>query len=183
MAKQPKPTVMIFADASWCQQTHAAGWGAWIKADGAQSTTTGAALKGDIPSAHVAELMALANALHVAKATGMLTEGAVVMLQSDCLNALSNIRRRLPGASNNRAPGGAVVGPTSQKRKLADGAKEPLEAIAAIGKEFKLRIQVRHVPGHREGDGRQYVNRLCDSIAKRGMKQRRSELRETAHAN
>ena len=183
MARQPKPTVMIFADASWCSETRAGGWGAWIKADGAQSITTGASLKGEIASAHVAELMALANAIHVAKANGFLAESAVVMLQSDCANALANIRRRLPGATNNRARGGCVITPTSRKRKLAPGAAEPLEAIAKIATEHKLHIQVRHVPGHTAGEGRQYVNRLCDGIARRGMKIRRAEMKGGADAH
>ena len=58
-----KPEVAIFADASHDDRTAVAGWGAWIKADGHISVTSGAAMKGPVGSVTEAELCALANAL------------------------------------------------------------------------------------------------------------------------
>ena len=154
IARHPRATVMIFADASWCSQTRAGGWGVWLKTDLLdRAIVKGGPIKVDVPTPNVAELVAIANGLFVAKRLHLLRPLDVVMIQSDCAEALAWIRGRVPTTADNRAVNGL-----------------------SIAEEFSLRLQVRHVRGHQDGDGRQYVNRLCDQIAKAGMRRRRDQL-------
>ena len=168
---------MIFADASWCDRTHAGGWGVWLKSDALErGVVKGGPIRVDVTRPNVAELIAIANGLYVAKRIQLLSRSAVVMIQSDCIEALAWIRGRIPSTACNPAPRGVPVGVATGKPRARRLVTPPLDTIAAIVDEFDLRLQVRHVRGHQEGDKRQYVNRLCDEIAKAGMRERRAQL-------
>jgi ribonuclease HI len=167
-----KPNVTIFADASHHERSRVAGWGAWIKADGRDSITCGAAMKVAIASTNEAELCALANALAMARLRGALAQRDVVMLQSDSIAALTIIHTRINGTADRPAPGGVAVVPF-KKMKLS---KVQVSAIAAIDKivaALDLSLVTRHVRGHRPGGGRQWVNAEVDRIARKAMRERR----------
>lgn len=164
-----KPTVTIFADASVDPQSKVGGWACWIKVDGAEAIVRGAPLKQKVKNTTEAELAALANAMAVAKTAGLLS--GVVMLQSDCLEGLGLIRQRIPAAVDSPAKGGKRV----PFRRVAPhrNHKAALTAIDRMVQSLGLRLVLRHVYGHKAGDGRQWVNRRCDEVAKQHMRQLR----------
>jgi ribonuclease HI len=173
--KVQKPNVMIFADASHDRKARVAGWGAWIKADGRNSITCGAAMKGTVASAIEAELCALANALTVARLRGVVPKGSVVMMQSDCAVALGIIRGKIDGVEDRPAPGGIAIMPVRRMKltKMHLAAVDVIrEIIAALG----ISVITRHVRGHQIGSGRQWVNSEVDRIARQAMRDRRREV-------
>lgn len=165
-----KPTVVVFADASFDAKTGAAGWGAWVKADGEESVTRGGTLRQTTANSTHAELCAIANALAVASLMGVLD--GHVMIQSDCLEALGAIRKTI-GAADRPAAGGAPA--PARRRNLP---KAFLPVIKVISDQLcGLTVSVRHVKGHQDGGGRQWVNRACDRLAKDGMRLARASKR------
>lgn len=178
----PKPDVTIFADASFCPKSGAAGWGAWMVGNGKPSSSSGGALQGKLKQADDAEMMALANALHVAVERGYVREASVVMLQSDCSNALARIRGLVGTATDSpmkdRADG-IPAGRINSTDRFKGERSEQYRAVALIGdiaSRMSLRLVTRHVRGHRAGEGRNWVNQSCDQIARSAMRLRREEL-------
>jgi ribonuclease HI len=172
-----KPDVTIFADASHDPKARVAGWGAWIKADGRRSITCGTAMKGRIATASEAELCALANALTVARLRAVLAPGHVVMLQSDCVDALAIIRRRITAVEDRPVTGGVAVIPGKKKRQLSQTHSAAVAVIEAIVVSLQVTLITRHVRGHKRGDGRQWVNGEVDRIARQAMRERRDALK------
>jgi ribonuclease HI len=173
--KVHKPNVTIFADASHDRTACVAGWGAWIKADGRNSITCGAAMKGAIASAIEAELCALANALTVARLRGVLAMGSVVMMQSDCAVALGIIRGKIDGVEDRPVPGGITITPV-RRMKLTKVHLAAVEVIRENIAALSISIITRHVRGHQIGSGRQWVNSEVDRIARQAMRHRRREV-------
>jgi ribonuclease HI len=171
----PRATAMIFADASFCHKTKAAGWGAWVKRDDRVSEAFGGSFRDTMPNSTDAELCALANALHRALARRMIEPGDVVMLQSDSLGALVRIRSTIPATFDNPARGGLAVG-VSRKATGRDVAQAAADRIKALADGANLTLVTRHVRGHQEGGGRHWVNETCDQIAKAGMRKARDAL-------
>jgi len=169
-----KPDVTIFADASHDHRARVAGWGAWIKADGRNSITCGAAMKGTVASATEAELCALANALTVARLRGVLSAGCVVMMQSDCLVALAILRSKIPDIEDRPAAGGLAVDPI-RRMKLTKVHLAAVDVVREIVTALDISIVVRHVRGHQPGGGRQWVNAAVDQIARQAMRHRRGK--------
>ncbi len=165
----------IFADASFCPNTGAGGWGAWIKADG-PSIVVGGPLKGRVPGNNTAELYALARAVMEAGARRLFEVADVVMLQSDSLYALGHLMNI--GGQDRPAPDGARAAPLEAPPTHYEGVA--LERIKSLIGERPL--LVRHVKGHKSGGGRQWVNRECDRLARDAMRMRRAELAAEAPA-
>jgi ribonuclease HI len=176
-----KPNVTIFADASHDRSARVAGWGAWIKADGRQSITGGAAMKAPVMSSGEAELCALANALALARSRGAVARGDVVMLQSDSLNALAIIRGKIDGVADRPAAGGLAVAAV-KKMKLSELHSAAVGVIGEIVATLDVALVTRHVRGHRKGGGRQWVNAEVDRIARRAMRERRGPRTPTIQA-
>jgi ribonuclease HI len=176
VTRRRKPDVTIFADASHDHRARIAGWGAWIKADGQPSITCGAAMKGRIGTTSEAELCALANALTVARLRAVLAPGHVVMLQSDCVDALAIIRNRIAAVEDRPVTGGVTVVPGKKKRKLSNIHSAAIAVIEGIVVSLDITLITRHVRGHRRGDGRQWVNGEVDRIARKAMRERRDAL-------
>lgn len=163
--------VTVFADASHCPFTKAAGWGAWAKGEGWKSGITfGGPIRAQVKNSAEAEIAAMTNAIVRLYNGGQLDGATVIMLQSDCLRALQLLLMALPQARPSDHKDGAQVLP----QKLNPS---PLEDKAlGIAREVLSECQsvlVRHVKGHREGGGRNWVNRACDSIAKKHMNAQR----------
>lgn len=157
-----KPVVTIFADASFHPQTRLSARGAWIKADAAEAITHGGAFTLQMDDATHAELAALANALTVAHAAGFLIGPA--LLQSDSLHALSMIMMTIPAARDYRHKKGLQV---PMWRKAVPRSHMPMiRHMQRIQAETGIALLLRHVKGHRPGGGRNWVNNLCDQIAK-----------------
>lgn len=165
-----KPTVTIFADASVDARCGAAGWGCWIKADGVAAISHSGPLREIITDVSRAELYAIANAMAVARTCKVLS--GHVLIQSDCAHALAILRKAVPGTLDYPAQGGLSVGP--RRRSLPKEIKPAVKIIREIVATTKITIAVRHVRGHRPGGGRNWVNRLCDGMARRQMRAARA---------
>ncbi len=170
----PRANAMIFADASVCLKTGAAGWGAWVKRDGGVSQVFGGSFRNTMVFSTEAELAAIANAIHRALAWRLIIAGDVVMVQSDSAEALARIRQ-FTAAGDNPAVGGLRVGPSRRppRRPLV---REAVERIKVLAEQHRLTLVVRHVRGHQAGPGRQWVNAECDRTAKDHMRARRAEM-------
>lgn len=175
-----KPDVTIFADASHDAKSRVAGWAAWIKADNRASIMCGAAMKKTIASTIEAELCALANALALARLRGVLAAGSVVMIQSDCAVALSIIRGKIAGVVDRPALGGIAVNP-ARRTKLTSAQLAAVNVIREIAETLKISIITRHVRGHQNGPGRQWVNSQVDRIARQAMRDQRRKLFRDPH--
>ncbi|WP_410170993.1 RNase H family protein [Brucella intermedia] len=164
--------ITLFVDASHCPSTKAAGWGAWAKQAGwPNGKLFGGQFKGEIHNSAEAELCAIANALQSIKHTGLFEGGVKILVQSDCLRALGLIASSISSCEVNNHPDGCPIQITKAVKPTTLEAKA-LAAINALVTE-RQRLGLRHVRGHKAGQGRSWVNRQCDSIAKGHMKQAR----------
>lgn len=162
----------IFADASVHVESGAAGWGAWIKHGSEAGLIIGGPLKEVMRSSTHAELCALANAVHVAAQRELLR--GLVMLQSDSLEALSCLMQQVPGTRDAPAPQGMKV---PGRRKPPMPVWMPcITFVRDLALQHQVRFVVRHVRGHQQGDGRQWVNRQCDRVAKLHRRARQREM-------
>lgn len=169
-------SVTIITDASFDPATNAAGWAAWMIADGRESMTCGGPLGCGLSSINEAETVALAKALKQAVKAGYVVPGTEVLFQTDSAWALAAVRRAIPSARDRRhATHGIAVQP-HRKAQWSDHVRVAVEAVADAATRLSLTIAVRHVPGHTAGDGRQWVNRRCDALAKQHMRDARRAL-------
>lgn len=165
----------LFADASFCAQTGAAGWGAWAKADGwPEGKTFGGQFRKRQTSNNTAELSACANALHVVLNHEDTSGVRQILLQSDNQRALA----LLIGAGLAEASGWC---PAKKKIGAGSGMTPGPDEVVALGivKDVlpdKTKLHVRYVPGHRPGGGRAWVNRACDMLAKQHMRAMRKSM-------
>ena len=165
----------IISDASWCHHSGAGGWAAWAKADGSDSVIWSGSFDKRAPTtAGEAELFAIANALHQADASGMLEDGAQIMLQSDCVYALGCVLFWVKTAVESKHKDGATI-TRPRKPKFSDNVKAALTRIGVIVSKRGFILSLRHVRGHTDGGGRQWVNRQCDLAARKAMRQARAK--------
>lgn len=165
--------VTVFADASHCPRTKSAGWGAWAKGDGwERGQTFGGEIRSTVLNAAEAEMAAMANALARLHNRGQLQGLRRVMLQSDCLRVLQLILQAIPRAEPSNHKDGAPVEP--QKLAMSPMERKGVEIIIDVLADCES-ILLRHVRGHRPGEGRQWVNRVCDDIARKHMREQRTK--------
>lgn len=146
--------VTIIADASHCHETGVGGFAFWVACRRGKRGSDGA-FKVRPNSSTTAEAMALCNALHFAIRTGLVLEGDVVLLQSDCEQAL----RLFEGV---RPP------KNEHERKVKDLF---LKLLAG-----KVTTEFRHVRGHSKEEGSRYVvNNICDRKARAHMRKARKK--------
>lgn len=178
------PGVTIFADASVDPACGAGGWAAWMVGGGKASSMASGQLRDLVYTSDDAEILALANGLHVAEGRGYLADQPLVMLQSDNSSVLSLVRGyfRVPDSPVGRAGQGCTIiraKPRTWERSEHRRRKQALSAMAEVVARTGLRMVVRHVKGHRHEaalsgtDGRAWVNRECDRLAKKAMRARR----------
>lgn len=170
----------LFADASFCPKTGAAGWGSWAIKDGwPKGKFLGGPIRRELSTSNTAELCGIAAALWKHDQDGDLEGVTALMLQCDNVTALGYILAALPQASVRRLKNqrNAPIGLARTQNKLH------LEALDAIRKAgHGRRIFLRHVKGHNgTDDGRSWVNTQCDAEARRHMEARRVELRAGSH--
>lgn len=173
--------ITLFADASFCPKTGAAGWGSWAIRDGwPKGKFNGGPLRREVPSSTTAEICALAAALWQHDKDGDLNDVKVFMLQSDNTAALRAVRGRIErsGWSASRDDRDVqAIGPTKHRSRAAIEI-QALNAINDIvGSRF---VWLRHVKGHSSGTTRAWVNEQCDREARRHMQARRIELEAAA---
>lgn len=163
MARLARPgsmVVTIFADASFCHETKAAGWGCWIKND-VRSATYEGVFQVTLDQAREAELCALVNAVHKAVVMTHAPPGSLLVLQTDCMSAIHLLTGRRKEASISLVEKAAW-------RKFR-------ELVEANDLDWRL----KHVRGHQGGkNARSWVNEKCDSLAKAAMRRARAKRRE-----
>lgn len=164
--------VTLFTDASVRHTLSAAGWGAWCRGDNRQSRTFSGMLGAPGPDgrtvftghSNTAELLAVTHAMEALHRSDYLVPADdVVMVQSDCLGALAILGTHL-NARFSSHPEGSQFLPRRQKG-LIRLEKAAVARIENVLKERGMSLVVRHVKGHTEGDGRNWVNRECDRLA------------------
>lgn len=150
--------VTIVSDASVCPTTGAAGYGFWCVSNRGRHAG-GGAFKTPSRNPNLAEIMAIANALHVALALGIAAAGDRILIQTDsicAIDVLDGRTRRRKALEHLFAAGDAY-----QKRKL----------------EHSLTVEFRHVKGHSKvEDSRSLAQRHADRRARKGMKDARATL-------
>lgn len=168
----------LFSDASYDHHTKAAGWGAWCKTDDMQfGQTFGGGFTRVIPNASVAELCGIHNALRYALQNYLIVETHNVMIQCDSTDALTLIYSYVPAVGISPHPHVKRVPIIRSRRRMLDIEQEAIDRIKKLVSTFELRLVLRHVKGHKKGDGRNWVNRECDKIAKRHMNEAREALK------
>jgi hypothetical protein len=82
----------------------------------------------------------------------------------------------IPGSIERPHENSATIFPY-KRPKLKDDSKKAVEVIRAIVSARGLKVACRHVRGHTEGNGRQYVNRAVDAAARKAMQQAKKASR------
>lgn len=169
----------LFADASFCPRTGAAGWGSWaIRDDWQRGKLQGGPIKAHrkIKASNNAEVAGIALALWYHKHAGDLDGLTDILLQCDNVIALGYIKQKIHRttvsvAKVNRHHPRIVACGFSDKLVIAatQTIADMLEEIPNVG--------VRHVKGHsKTGDSRSWVNEQCDKEARRHMLVVRKEI-------
>lgn len=167
-----KPNVTIITDASYCPRTHCAGWAAWMVSDTQRSHIEGGQLKGTIEGSNVAELYAINNGIYVALRRGFISEHDRVLIQSDSTHALTAILYKLNAYSQDyKASDGLSI--KVQNICLRSCEEAALSWLTTKVEGMGLTLLLRHIKGHKSGDGRFWVNRRCDSLAAKYMNEAR----------
>ena len=157
--------VTIFADASVNPRKKIAGIGAWAKGDDRDSVTYGAPLE-YTPGVTLCELKALRMMIeHLIEKGYLWPTDDYFMLQSDCLQALWIINKCNPSYRESKHPEGASIKTWNQRSKPSTGQTREARRIGELLENCT--VTLRHVKGHKEGGGRQWVNDTCDKLAKR----------------
>lgn len=176
MAPLPKifadtaPMITLFADASVCHQTGAAGWACWAKTEGKPSFLHGGILDGSaVMQSHDAELAALVRGVEALRERGWLP--AQIMLQCDNMRPLRVIQGSIGAWESRHAEGKNIllgqISLNAFERQQVERMRPAVEGCKLI---------VRHIKGHSSGRGRYWVNRQCDTLAKKHMRERRTQL-------
>lgn len=166
----------LFVDASFCPKTLAAGWGSWaIRDDWSKGRNRGGPLntKHPVTSSNAAEIAGIGASLWQHSQLGDLQGLSSLMIQCDNTAALGFIATKIPRA----------VRSGKQLFSKAKWGDDPLiSAVMATVCETLAGvplIDLRHVKGHSGlDDGRSWVNRKCDSEAKKNMILQRKRLLE-----
>jgi ribonuclease HI len=170
----------LFADASFCPKTGAAGWGAWAKRDGwMNGRFYGGPMRRPFKTSNSAEICGIASALHEIHAAGSLEDVETVIIQCDNVVALGMILSHVERSRTASRKGARDVDiPLVRWAKCDELARKAISAIRRTtqGKT----IWLRHIRGHGTDDTtRSWVNEQCDAEAKRHMNSVRDSLRAT----
>lgn len=134
-------------DASFCPQSRAGAWAAWIRVDGVRETIKRHGLFSQPPeNVNYAEMMAALNGVWLSARAG----AQAVMIQTDSMSA--------------------VAAAEGRHRLYSEWWREQMVA-AGIS---HIILKPRHVKGHTAiKDARSYVNRWCDAKALQLMRKSR----------
>lgn len=148
--------VTIIADASFCPDTQAAGYGFWIACE--RGKKGGGGEMKNPPSTNIAaEMQAAVNALHIAIRHGLVQADDDVLVQTDCMAAIDAFEKR--------------------RRNLSQHEKEAVDVIERLRRHHRLTLVFRHVKGHSGRKEARYVtNHMCDKRAKEAMRLARARI-------
>lgn len=150
--------VTILADASYCPETGAAGYGFWIVCERGKHGG-GDEMREVAPDNNVAEMQAVANAMLIAKQKGLLHALDTVLIQTDCMGAIDAFEGR------------------RKYKSLSYREKAVVRWVNNFREELSLQVIYRHVKGHTgKKESRFVANKMCDLRAKRFMRQMRDRI-------
>ncbi|GHB33751.1 hypothetical protein GCM10007094_23250 [Pseudovibrio japonicus] len=165
-----KPDVTVFTDASLSHHNKSCGYGFWAKGDGRPAVHGGGPFQAFHGCIEVNELKALANAMSALSADQYFSASdKVILLQSDSVPALACLLQFDSSIQINSHKASAEIKP--QRKPMKKIHRRISALIVETAAQHNLELTLRHVRGHQKGDGRNYVNRLCDKLAKAGRKQ------------
>ena len=137
----------VITDASFCQQTKAGGWAAWIAFDGGAKEQHSGVFRSRPQNSGFAELQAALNGIWFAYRRG----SREILVQTDCL---------------------AVVHAAKHTGAYAEAFRK-----ARVEHFPDAVINAKHVKGHtKTADARSWCNRWCDREAKYKMRQQRDAV-------
>lgn len=147
--------ITIIADASYCPNTKAAGYGVWVNGCFGKSP-----FEGQLQSPacnNTAEIMAVANALWHAMHNHLVYAKSFVLIQTDSSTAI-----------------GMFEGKIEPKNDQQIAAKYYVRDII---RRFELSVTYRHCPGHTNAlTKRSIAQQHCDDRAKRQMLKARASM-------
>lgn len=150
----------IIADASFCPETHGAGYAYWIATQRGKKGGQGA-FSGPVESCTTAEAMALVNALYDAMKSGLVERGDSILLQTDCIGAIDVLSARLSSGHL--------------------GMQQAFCKFTWLVAKGGFAVKFKHVKGHTQNEAARYVvNRICDKNAKKHMQNARNSIRAKA---
>jgi len=148
--------IIVLADASHCPQTKAGGYGFWI-ASARGKRGGGGQLKGKVDTSTLAEMMAIANAIHQGIVWGLIRSQDELLIQTDCQAAIDGFMK---------------------ERKLSETENTVVCHVLKLQNRVQLKVIFKHVKGHtNHSDAKYSSNRVCDRVARRHMKRARESLR------
>ena len=149
--------VTIIADASHCPETGAGGYGFWIACGRGRIGGNGE-FKLPVESSCTAEMQAIINALHSAIKKGLVCKEDIVLIQTDCQQAIDNFLKFRTG--------------TTHEQKL-------VKILYELENKNNLDTRFKHVPGHTSGhEPRLAANNTCDRQARAHMRKARGRILE-----
>lgn len=145
--------VTIIADASFCPDTKVAGYGFWIASERGKQGGDGA-MRGQCANNIVAEMQAVANALHQGLKLGLIQHSDFVLIQTDCEPAIQAF--------------------DGTRTKLIEQEEECCNLLTTLQTRFGLAFEFRHVKGHSGNtEARFAANNRCDKAARKAMRKAR----------
>ncbi|MFP3609242.1 ribonuclease H family protein [Paraburkholderia sp. SIMBA_050] len=148
----------VIADASFDHDTGAGGYGYWAVSERGRKSG-GGPFKSASRNNNVTEMMAIVNGVHMAFVNGVALDGDAILAQTDCQAAILAFEGR--------------------RASLQIDEILMVEAMRKLMLVHKATIRYRHVKGHTSGgEPRLWVNNLCDSLAKAGMREARDAMRK-----
>lgn len=146
----------VIADASYCQQTAAAGWAVWVKFDGGRKICEHGTFQTRPKNSTEAEVMAAAIGVWYAAREG----ASHILVQSDCMSVIQ-----------------LVQGKTKSETLISLWDK-----VVRVPPVQGVYLTSRHVKGHGLiKDARTWVNDWCDRYARQHMENERGHYRR-AHS-
>jgi ribonuclease HI len=158
--------VTIIADASYCPNTGAAGYGFWIASERGKAPG-GGPMKDAVDGSGAAEMMAVVNAVVKALALELVQPGDKLLLQTDCESAIMAFQ--------------------NQRANITRDEAKAKKAFWDTIKAHNLSFFFRHVKGHMTraklrhmgitNTSRYVTNNMCDMRAREGMEKARAAAR------
>lgn len=164
--------ITLFVDASHCPNSHAAGYGAWAIQDGwEKGKVFGGRISKEVVNSGEAEVCGIVEAVKYLRAHKLMGDNTL-MIQSDSHRALQLVILALPHTEikqhkDSKDWGMSNIRPTPAEQWAITQLTNDLGLMAFI--------YVRHIKGHSDGDGRNWVNRQCDRVAREQMYKERQK--------
>jgi ribonuclease HI len=176
----------LICDASFQEETGAAGWGAWAKiSTWPRGYFFGGPFQSQMPTVQMAELCGLANAAYILSKEGRLEGVTRIMMQCDNMHALQMVKYFVKGTITASARDANVhnLKPRTARLAYTGLAVTALDKINHIAEKHGLVFSLRHVKGHhRSKQGPYWVNEQCDHIAAEALAQHPHYVETAARA-